>query len=661
MNQLSEAGFAVLFWGLAAAPAITALTWRRRRLALAGPWFTLVVVLVGAFTAAHSFWRGEQPMLDLSAVAPLAFALTVDRLSAFFLLLTCVVAAPVVLYATSYVAHHYQDSRRLWMWVLLPWFLASMVVVVTASTGFAFLFGWELMTLLSTGLILLDGDSEERRRSILIYLLMMHVGAAAVVATFLIFFGAAPGLDFASIRQAAASMPAGLRSALFLLAFVGFGTKAGIIPMHLWLPKAHPIAPSPVSALMSGVMLKTAVYGFVRFAVDMLGAGPSWWGYLVLIAGAVSGLLGILYALAERDLKRLLAYSSVENLGIIYLALGTALVFRGHNAPLWAAVALTAALLHSLNHALFKGLLFLGAGSIAHAAHSLNLDGLGGLWRRMPVTGAAFLVGCCCIVGLPLGNGFVSEWLIFRSLLAGAELTGSSARLVLPLTIGVLAMIGGLAVACFAEVFGVAFLGRPRSGEAQRAEDVPAAMRLATVVMAAACVLLGVAPLLAVRPLSAFAQAMVSAPALPESVFSTLALVPWVALVCVAAVAILVALSGAVRLTRTWACGLPDLGPRMQYTSTSFSKPIRMVFSAVYKPQRRIEVLPPDQPYFPRSISYHSIRTTSFEQTLYRPGVNALINAARRLRHLQTGNIQVYLLYVFGTLVLLLLLLRFRA
>ena len=270
---------------------------------------------------------------------------------------------------------------------LLPLFLFSLVLVVTADTAFAFLFGWELMTLFSAALVMIDGCEGERRRNIFIYLLMMHVGAAAVFGAFLGFLPHAAALDFGSLRASAPLLTATARSAIFLLAFVGFGVKAGIVPLHLWLPKAHPIAPSPVSALMSGVMLKTAVYGFIRFAFDLLGngaawPGPAWWGYLVLAAGAVSALLGVLYAISEHDLKRLLAYHSVENIGIIYMGLGAAMIFTAQHAPAWALLALMGALLHSLNHALFKSLLFLGAGAIADATHTQDLEELGGLLKQ---------------------------------------------------------------------------------------------------------------------------------------------------------------------------------------------------------------------------------------------------------------------------------------
>lgn len=638
-------------------PAVTLVGKRPR---LAASLTLLAAVVMGALVGAACWWSGSSPTLDLSGFGPLPFALTIDRLSAFFLLLICVVAAPVVLFSISYVDRHYEPPRRTWLWVMLPWFLLSMVVVVTASTGFAFLFGWELMTLVSAGLILIDGDTKERRHNVFIYLVMMHAGAAAVVAAFMLFLPHAAGLNFIAMRSAVQTMPSGVRTAVFLLAFVGFGTKAGIIPLHLWLPRAHPIAPSPISALMSGVMLKTAVYGFIRFTFDFLGTGPSWWGYLALAVGAVSGLLGVLFAIAENDLKRLLAYSSVENIGIIYLGLGGSLVFSAHHAPEWAALALCAALLHSLNHALFKSLLFLGAGAISDATHSLDLEELGGLQRHMPATGTAYLVACCSVAGLPLFNGFVSEWMIFRSFLAGASLTTVPAVIVLPLTMGVLALIGGVAAACFAKVYGVAFLGRPRTAPAERAGEVQLPMRAALIILSAACVLIGVFPSVMLRPLGLNAQELLGSGAtLPLEITSLAGLMPWVSLAVFAIVAAGTMIRRSTRRSPTWACGLPRLDSRMQYTSTAFSKPIRKVFAQVYRPDRAVEILPSDDPYFPSSIAYRSVRTTSFERSLYRPAMDAIVATGHRLRRLQTGNIQVYLLYVFLALLGVLIFMRF--
>ena len=613
----------------------------------------------GLGVAGMCLWQGIPVTIELPSIGSFPVSLAIDRLSALFLFLICSVSLPVVVYSTSYIAHHYEAEKARWMWALLSLFVLSMAVVVTASTGFAFLVGWELMTLVSAGLILVEGDSKDRIDNVFIYLLMMHVGAAAVVASFFLYWPFAHGLEFASIRSASAHLSAGARTAIFLLMFVGFGTKAGIIPFHLWLPRAHPIAPSPVSALMSGVMLKTAIYGFVRFGFDFLGGGPSWWGYLVLLAGAASGLLGILFALQENDLKRMLAYSSIENVGIIYLGLGASLLFLAHGSPKWAALALVAALLHSLNHAFFKSLLFLGAGAISHGSHRLTQDELGGLQKRMPITGAAILIGCCSIAGLPLFNGFVGEWLLFRSFLAGSNLSSAQAQVVLPLLVGVLALIGGLSLVCFVKAYGVVFLGRPRTEQAENAREVPLSMRGALIALAAVCLGVGLLPAVVLAPVAHLANRLVGGfPPTEEMQF--FAVMPWMGAVILVIASLTLLLSHGKRVTATWGGGLPTLTGRMQYTATAFSKPLRMVFARVYKADRKIEILPEDQPYSPESVSYHSVRTTSFERAFYRPAVERVVGLAQWLRMMQTGNIQVYLLYIFLTLVALLVFLRFQ-
>ena len=614
----------------------------------------LTALLLGTFVAGYQLWAATSLRLDFTEVTPFAFALEVDLLSAFFLFLICAVALPVVWYSRSYLPRHYGPAQVQWIWALCSLFLLSMVLVVSAATGFCFLIGWELMTLLSAALILLDGTSRERLHNLFIYLVMMHAGAAAVAASFFAFLPDSRDLSFAGIHASAFLLTPGTRTAVFLLAFVGFSTKAGIIPWHLWLPRAHPIAPTPVSALMSGLMLKTAVYGFVRFSFDFLGGVPAWAGYLVLVAGAVSGVLGVLYAISEHDLKRLLAYHSVENIGIIYMGLGAALVLKAEGSPAWAALAFVAALLHTLNHAIFKSLLFLGAGAIADATHTLNIDELGGLLNRLPNTGITFLIGCVSIVGLPLFNGFVSELLTFQSFIAGSSAKTIAARIILPLMAGVLALIGGLAAACFAKVYGIAFLGRARSKAAESAQEVPPDMVNGMGLLAIACVGLGIFPAPILAALSAVAGTLIPVTLLPTEVMG----IQRILLPTAGAVVALALLTMAVRVRRRvtppWACGLPGLTTRMQYTATAFSKPIRWVFSAVYKPDRKLEILPDDQTYFPDAISYSSVRTTSFERSLYRPMTDLVVGIANQLRRLQTGNIQVYLLYIFLTLVVLL-------
>jgi hydrogenase-4 component B len=582
--------------------------------------------------------------------------LALDRLSGFFLLLICAVSIPVTLFSASY-AGHYSAAGWKWYWCLAPLFIFSMVSVVVASTVFAFMFGWELMTLLSAGLILIEDDSEDRRRSLFIYLSMMHAGAAAVLASFLLFAPHVTTLTFAAMRASAAGLPSSLRVVVCLLSFAGFGVKAGIVPLHFWLPKAHAIAPSPVSALMSAVMLKTAVYGFVRVTFDILGTPQASWGYLVLITGVVTALLGILYALAEQTIKRLLAYSSIENIGLIFAALGLAMIFEARGLPVLAALSLTAALFHALNHALFKGLLFLGAGAVNHSVNTLNMEELGGLLPRLSQVGISLLIGCAAAAGLPLLNGFVSEWLIFKSLLNGSAVAPSPA---LPLLIGAVALAGTLACACFVKLYGITFLGRPRSDGAKCPKPSPASMDLSLLMIAAACILLGVHPGTVLNPIAALAGTLIPNATMPPEIASISRAMPLVtANVVVACILALSLRRHTSRTLNTWACGLPGLTERMQYTATSFSKPLRSVFTAIYRPERKVDVEPAGELYFPVRISYQSVRTTSFEKTLYRPTVDVIVAAARQLRRLHTGNIQTYLLYIFLVILSLLLALRF--
>ncbi len=618
---------------------------------------------VGLAVATKAFLGGTTIQLDLSGHLPFAFAFAIDRLSGFFLLLICALGLPAVLFSVSY-AEHYGRAAWRWYWCLLSLFILSMAAVVVSSTIFAFMLGWELMTLLSAGLILIEGDDDERRRSLFIYLAMMHAGAAAVFAAFLLFVPHAPALTFAEMRAAGGGLPAQLRMITFLLGLAGFGMKAGIVPLHIWLPKAHPIAPSPVSALMSGVMLKTAIYGFIRLTLDILGNPPAWWGYLVLGIGLVTAVLGILYALAENTLKRLLAYSSVENIGLIYVALGLALIFQGHGLSAFAALALIAALFHSLNHALFKGLLFLGAGAIHHSTHTLDMEELGGLQRRLPLLGISFLAGCAAIAGLPLLNGFASEWLIFMSLLKGSSLEAVIHFPALPLLIGVIALVSGLACACYVNVYGITFLGRPRSVAAEQVQSTPRSMDLPLLLLAAACLALGIFPGIALRPIFVLVGTLIPSAAMPSDLAAISRAMPFVAAVVALLVVLVLLLArrfAATRSVDTWACGAPGLTTRMQYTATSFSKPLRFVFRSVYKPDRKVDIEPPGRAYFPASISYRSVRTTSFEKSLYRPAVDLVISAAQQLRRLHTGNIQAYLLYIFLMILSLLLVLRFAS
>ncbi|MDO8690369.1 MAG: proton-conducting transporter membrane subunit, partial [Dehalococcoidia bacterium] len=377
----------------------------------------LIAGLLGIIISVRFLLYGGPQQIAAISVAPFAsISFRIDPLSAYFLLVISLVGSAASLYAPGYLRS--EKGSLAGLSATYNAFLAAMVLVVLADSVFAFLFAWEAMSLVSFFLVINNHEQREVRRAGYIYLVMTHASAAFLLMGFMVLFANAGSMDFNAIRVSSASLPAVSRDLVFLMALVAFGTKAGMIPFHVWLPRAHPAAPSHVSALMSGVMIKTAIYGLLRIVWDLAGPGPAWWGGLILVLGMVSAVLGVLYALMEHDLKRLLAYHSVENIGIILMGLGAAVLLASFGQTAAAAIALLACLFHVLNHAVFKALLFLGAGAIQHSAHTRDLEKLGGLIRRMPWTAATFLIGAAAISALPPLNGFVSEWITFQSLLA---------------------------------------------------------------------------------------------------------------------------------------------------------------------------------------------------------------------------------------------------
>ncbi|NGZ61057.1 MAG: hypothetical protein CV081_11230 [Nitrospira sp. LK265] len=471
------------------------------------------------------------------------------------------------------------------------------------------------------------------------------------------------------------SLPEGMRTLAFLMALIGFGTKAGIVPLHVWLPYAHPAAPSHISALMSGVMIKTAIYALIRVYFDFLGGQfPWWWGFTVLFLGATSALLGVMYALMEHDLKRLLAFHSVENIGIILLGIGSGMIFHSYGLKELAALGLVAGLYHTINHAMFKALLFLGAGSLLYATHVRNIEEYGGLLRRMPWTGICFLIGAVSISALPPTNGFVSEWLIFQSLFLSYQLPTAFLKLMLPIAAAILALTGVLALACFAKAFGISFLALPRSTHARHAEEVPAPMRVGMGILAVFCVVLGVAPMVilplldqVVAPLAGISiqgkvLAMDGWALAPVNVdFSSLS-TPTLALLLMALAllgwGLAVTFGGHRRKRRykTWGCGI-NLTPRMEYTATGFVQPIKRVFSTVYQPTVKLETEFLDESrYFAKRRRFEFHIEPIFEKYLYDPLVAFFTTLADRLRVIQAGSLHLYLTYIFVTLILLLLL-----
>ncbi len=643
--------------------------------ALVGIVLSLAVLLGDPNATLH------QPLPPLFPFARLSLA--IDGLSGFFLLVISLVAVAAALYGPSYLrAHspHAGPARQGVQVLALNVFLGSMALVCCAGDALTFLLCWEGMTLASYVLVVSEDHDGENARSGLLYIVMAHGGTALLLLSFLTLTSLSGGFDFAGIRAAAAGLSGTTRGALFFLALGGFATKAGAVPLHVWLPRAHPAAPSHVSALMSGVMLKVAIYGILRFAFDLLapvsGPLPASWGWTVLVLGTTSAVLGVLYALQQHDLKRLLAFHSVENIGIILIGTGLAMIlWRGEGATALATVALTAALLHTLNHAAFKGLLFLGAGSVLSRTHVRNMEELGGLARRMPWTAGLFLLGAVAISALPPLNGFVSEWLTFQALLGGARRVHGPGGLVIVFSAAMLALTGGLAAACFAKAFGITFLGRPRTPHAEQAREAPAPMIAAMVWLGALCVALGVAPGYAMRLLDAPTAGLLHGPAASAVVTARGPLVlsagasasDATAISMTVMAALLLALVAAAAILRrgwghaprrtapTWTCGMSPTA-RFDYTATAFAKPLRLVFAALYRPRRHVTRETAGTPYVVHRIHYAGEVVDFAETHVYHRVQRDIKALSQAIRARSTGRIHGYIAFVFGALVVALLL-----
>jgi hydrogenase-4 component B len=592
--------------------------------------------------------------------------LTLDPLSGFFLALIGFAAVPASIYAMGSSPSERRDRFAYLVFVL------SMCLVPLAANTMTFAITWELMSLASYFLVLHDRESKTSIYAGWVYAVMTHAGLACLLAGMLLLGTWTGSPRFEDWHATAPALSGAARNAVFVLLGLGFAGKAGVIPLHVWLPLAHPAAPSHVSALMSGVMIKLGVYGLLRVSLDWLGAGPAWWGVAILVAGAASSVIGVLYALVDHDLKRLLAFHSIENIGIILLGVGSAVLYHGAGLPAPALLGLAAALYHTVNHAAFKGLLFLGAGAVVHATGTRNMEELGGLIKRMPWTAACFLVGSAAIAALPPLNGFVSEWLTFVALFQTRHLDAVGLNLVFILGIASLALTGGLAMACFVKAFGITFLALPRSDAAARAHEAPVTMRLAMLTLAASCVALGLGPTLVIPVLGAVA-ASVLGEAPPTTVGDWLTLRVAVGYASLSTLAIAIALGAALlvplvalplvrasRRTRayeTWGCGRIVQTSRMEYTATAFANPFKRVFDFFYRPTKRLDIeFHPESRFFVERIEYQNPARSIFHDWLYRPALDLLRAGARAAGALQSGSANLYLAYILAALLLMLVL-----
>ena len=589
------------------------------------------------------------------------FSVALDPVSAFFLVPTLLLSALAALYGTEYLKA-FRDTKSLGgAWFCFNLLVVSMATVLVARNAVLFLIAWETMALASFFLVTFEHEQASVRGAGWTYLVATHLGTAFLLAMFTLLGGAAGSLEFDDFGRAVATTP-GLAGPLFLLAVIGFGTKAGIVPLHVWLPEAHPAAPSHVSAVMSGVMIKTGIYALVRTLL-FLGPPQAWWGWLLIGIGVTSGVLGVLFALAQHDLKRLLAYHSVENIGIITLGLGLGAVGVASGIPTLAVLGFGGGLLHVLNHALFKGLLFLGAGAVLHGAGTREIDLLGGLQRRMPWTGTTFLIGAAAISGLPPLNGFASEFLIYLGAFLGAtDASGTTGAVVAGLvTIAALALIGGLATACFTKAYGIVFLGEPRSDHAAHAHEAGPRMRWPMLILAAGCVVVGLFPLAAMRAMAPVLHVVARQPeaavtAALANAGNPLWMITVVATIVLGA-ALFVTLARrrllakrAVEETGTWDCGYAQSTTRMQYSASSYAQPLTALFCLILR--TRVRFAAPDG-LFPRRSAFQTETPDVFGEVVFRPAFSGIARALDRLRVLQQGRIQIYVLYIVATLVAL--------
>ena len=636
-----------------------------------------VASVVTALTAWSVLRAGSpaQGVLVVHHATGFALSYRVDGVAAWFLLVLSLLAAPIALFSIGYLGRSHYRERSAFIGAAFNVLLFAVELVFAASDVITFLFAWELMTISNAVLVVTEHEERSTRRAAYLYLVMSHVATGCLIAGFLIAATTAGSLSLATLFAGRLAIGP-WRDLLFVLFFVGFGVKAGIIPLHVWLPEAHPAAPTNISALMSGVVIKTGIYGLLRTCAFGLGVPRLSWGMFVVAIGGLSAVLGVLYALMQHDLKRLLAYHSIENIGIILLGLGVGMIGLAYGRQDVAWIGVAASLYHVLNHALFKGLLFLGAGGVVTATGTRHIEEYGGLLRRMPWTGLFFLVGAMAISGLPPLNGFASEWLTFQAFLFGFR--GSNEPLVLflfPVGGAVLALTTALAAACFVKAFGISFLALPRSRAAADACESPVLMLAPQAFLMTLCVALGLFPGAVLRVLDGVLTAVPGLePRTGQMQIGGLAMISGLeSFDRVVPIALAAALIGglalAALLTRqhgvvprrvpTWACGGLQT-PLTEYTATAFSKPLMMIFRAVYRPTREVEALAKGSPYFPSEVRYRVEIEPTFERYVYGPLVRAVLRLADGMKVLQAGSLHAYLGYVIVLVVSLVLLVWWR-
>jgi len=655
--------------------------WYRKNDSIANYWsnfFAIAGSVWGIIFAIALFVVGRDLSFSfhLFPVSFFSLAFNIDLLAGFFIFTISLITLFCSLYGLGYVKHFYKKYNIGSLGFFYNLFIASLLLVVTAADGIFFIIAWEIMSISSFLLVIYEHRNTKTIQAGFLYLVMTFVGTTFITLAFLLLYKYTGSFNFGLLKSHIASVPLFIKNIVFILFVIGFGAKSGIIPLHIWLPEAHPAAPSHVSGVMSGVMIKTGVYMMLRLFLDILQPIPLWWGIVILLIGLISSLLGVLYAIAEHDIKRLLAYHSIENIGIILLGLGSALTFYALGMPALGLLGLIAALFHTLNHAVFKSLLFLSAGSVINQMHTRNMEEYGGLIRYMPQTALFFLVGSKAISALPPLNGFFSEWLTFQGLFQGIAQLHGFTQWVFILAAGSLAFTGGLALACFVKAFGTIFLARPRSQEVFHAKESDLPMHVGMGMLALTSILLGVFSGSVTRVLEKVGRdigifhdtlsfvstssyrgihagtdfSFVSAPLI-------FMLLTGIILVVIFVVYFLINKNQKIRQSETWNCGT-SLNQRMEITATGFARSIIVIFRRVLKPsiQQRIEYHDADSRYLLKSESITMVMSDVYNKYFYQPLSATVVWASSQLKKTQGGNINVYISYIFIALIVALFL-----
>jgi len=652
--------------GVAASVAGAALPGRVRVPASAA--VTIAACVCGFVAAARVLASGHPMAFHNDRFIPLTgFSLSLDRFGALFVAISAVVGVCALVFRLGYAGHGLGSRTAS---AVLPLFVTTLLLVPAASSIGTFLFVWELMAVTSLILVLTDHRRRPEVQSAgQWYGVMTQCGAAALLLGLVLLAVKSGSQSFAVISAAGPHLPVWVRDTAFLLAVVGFGSKAGAVPLHVWLPRAHPEAPGPVSALMSAAMVNLGIYGIIRVGDGLLGGGPVWWWLLVMALGALSALFGSLHSATSTDLKRLLAYSTTDNVGLMLLGVGASGLFVATHHPSLALFAMVAALLQVVFHAMFKGSLFLSAGSVQQATGTRDLDGLGGLLRRMPVSGTVFIVGGLAIAALPPLCGFVSEWLLLQSMLHGLPAQNPAIAVAMPLGVAVLALTGGLTAATFVKAIGIGMLGRARSEKAERATEVPRSMWGGAGLLAVGCLVLGVAPFLVIPAVLAAARSATGirvVDPLAHGWAVGLRGVPGMLAPGLLALGLLVAAGlvagvrrlaqrGAVRTTEVWACGREMQTSRMEYTATSFAEPLVRVFDDVVRPSHDLDLThTAESRYYVEAAEFHTSVDDAFERRVYRPADAVLGRWGAVARRVPNGSVHRYLAFGLVGLIIVL-------